>query len=68
MLTIKLFGDKQGEKFTWAIAVVDSRDTHIVTDGVADSERDAKASMLAAFGELVEKLEFKPVDEDAGTS
>ncbi len=68
MLTIKLFGDKQDEKFIWSIAVVDSRGTHIVTDGSGISEENAKEGMLAALGALVEKLEFSPIDEDTDAS
>ena len=61
MLTIKLFGDKQAERFVWSIAVMDSRGMHLVTDGTADSAENAKAGMLSALGKLVEKLEFRPV-------
>jgi hypothetical protein len=68
MLTIKLFGDKQGEKFAWSITVEDSRGTFVFTDGIDASVRDAKACMHAALGALVETLEFVPVDEDARTS
>ena len=60
MLIIKLFGDKHDEKFTWAIEAVDSRGTHLSTDGVDDSEKDAKACMIAALGGLIAKLEFSP--------
>lgn len=63
-----MFGDKQGEKFVWSIAVLDSRGTYLVTDGIDDSESDAKACMIAKLGALVEKLEFSPVDEEAGAS
>jgi hypothetical protein len=65
MLSIKVFGDKQDAKFVWSIAVLDSRGNYAFTDGVDDSELDAKASMLAKLTTLVEKLEFRPVDEGA---
>jgi hypothetical protein len=64
MLNIKLFGDRQNEKFTWMIMVVDSRGTTAECDGVANSEEDAKAHMLKALGKLLEKLEFKRVGDD----
>ena len=60
MLTIKLFGDKQDDRFVWSIAASDSRGTHLVTDGTADLVEIAKAEMLSALGKLVEKLEFQP--------
>jgi hypothetical protein len=68
MLIIKLSGDKQDKKFTWSITAEDSHGLFVFTEGVDDSERDAKACMIAAIGTLVETLEFVPVHEDAGTS
>lgn len=63
MLTLRLYGDKQGAKFAWSITAMDSRGAHVTTGGADDSERDAKASIHAALGALVEKLEFRPIDD-----
>lgn len=41
-----MYGDKQGDKFVWSISVLDSRGHYAVTDGVDNSEKDAKACML----------------------
>jgi len=61
MLIIKMFGDKQDEKFTWSIDVVDSRGTRAFTEGIDASEKDAKAHMLTKLEALIEKLEFSPI-------
>lgn len=63
MLTLHLFGDKENDKFTWAITAIDSRGTRLVTEGAEASENGAKAGILAALGSLVEKLEFKAVGD-----
>ena len=68
MLTIKIFGDKQDERFVWSIAVMDSRGMQLVTDGAADSPDNAKAGMLSALGKLVEKLEFQPSSSERDLS
>jgi hypothetical protein len=68
MLSIKVYGDKQGDKFVWSISVLDSRGHFAITDGIDDSEKDAKACMLARLGALVEKLEFSPIAGSAKTS
>jgi hypothetical protein len=64
MLTLKIYGDKQGAKFIWSIEAVDSSGKSIVTDGIDDSERDAKGRMTARLGALVQGLEFGPIRED----
>ena len=63
MLTIRVFGDKQGEKFTWWVDAIDSRGTCLSTQGLDDTEQDAKACMHAAFGALVNRLAFSPVGD-----
>lgn len=63
MITIKLFGDKQGERFAWSIEVVDSRGIRLRWSRVDDTEQDAKACMHAALGGLVGKLQFVPVEK-----
>ena len=43
--------------------VRDSRGTHLVAEGTAAEESAAKAEMIVALGALVEKLEFRSIDD-----
>lgn len=63
MLTIKIFGDKEGDEFTWSIVAADSRRTCLVADGVDGSEVGARTRMRAALESLVENLEFRAAVE-----